>query len=76
MEVKLNYNCIPLFTLVFQLQALYLIATNGTPEIQHPDKLSDDLKDFLAKCLEIDVMQRASAPDLLEVSIDLHTYIY
>ena len=48
------------------LRALYLIATNGTPEIQHPDKLSDDLKDFLAKCLEIDVMQRASAPDLLE----------
>lgn len=25
-------------------QALYLIATNGTPEIQNPERLSDEYK--------------------------------
>ncbi|XP_073404731.1 serine/threonine-protein kinase PAK 1 [Dendrobates tinctorius] len=50
------------------LRALYLIATNGTPELQEPEKLSDTFKDFLNKCLEMDVEQRGSAGDLLQHS--------
>jgi serine/threonine protein kinase len=47
------------------LRALYLIATNGTPEIQHPERLSDDFRDFLACCLEMDVEKRRDADQLL-----------
>ena len=47
-------------------QALYLIATNGTPELQHPEQLSDTFKDFLCKCLEMSVDQRSSATELLQ----------
>ncbi|XP_020913459.1 serine/threonine-protein kinase PAK 3 isoform X4 [Exaiptasia diaphana] len=47
------------------LRALYLIATNGTPELAHPERLSPVFKDFLAKSLEMDVDQRASARELL-----------
>uniref|UniRef100_H2ZB83 non-specific serine/threonine protein kinase n=1 Tax=Ciona savignyi TaxID=51511 RepID=H2ZB83_CIOSA len=47
------------------LRALYLIATNGTPEIQQPERLSDTFHDFLNCCLEMDVDQRASAMELL-----------
>ena len=31
------------------LRALYLIATNGTPELQNPENLSDTFKDFLCR---------------------------
>ncbi|XP_075707475.1 serine/threonine-protein kinase PAK 1 [Rhinoderma darwinii] len=48
------------------LRALYLIATNGTPELQEPEKLSVTFKDFLNRCLEIDVEKRCSARDLLQ----------
>jgi len=48
------------------LRALYLIATNGTPELQNPERISDTFKDFLARCLEMDVDQRYSASQLLE----------
>ena len=47
------------------LRALYLIATNGTPELQDPDALSDTFKDFLSLCLEMDVDTRGSASTLL-----------
>eukprot|EP00118_Oscarella_pearsei_P029038 m.3517 g.3517 ORF g.3517 m.3517 type:complete len:501 (+) comp9499_c0_seq2:94-1596(+) len=47
------------------LRALYLIATNGTPEIQHPERLSEDFRDFLASCLEMDVDRRTGADELL-----------
>ena len=50
------------------LQALYLIATNGTPDIQSPEKLSKLFKDFLSKSLEMDVDRRGSATELLLVS--------
>ena len=33
------------------LKALYLIATNGTPTLKKPEKLSKELKNFLAVCL-------------------------
>jgi len=48
------------------LRALYLIATNGTPEIQHPENLSPLFRDFLAKCLEVDSEKRPSATEILQ----------
>ncbi|KAI9894473.1 MAG: Protein kinase [Vezdaea aestivalis] len=47
------------------LKALYLIATNGTPRLKSPDKLSRDLKAFLSVCLCVDVKSRASAEELM-----------
>ncbi|KAJ8280452.1 hypothetical protein GJAV_G00054730 [Gymnothorax javanicus] len=48
------------------LRALYLIATNGTPELQNPEKLSSIFRDFLNCCLEMDVEKRGSAKELLQ----------
>ncbi|KAF3830165.1 hypothetical protein GH733_001590 [Mirounga leonina] len=48
------------------LRALYLIATNGTPELQNPEKLSAFFRDFLNRCLEMDVEKRGSAKELLQ----------
>ncbi|KAI9244444.1 kinase-like domain-containing protein [Sporodiniella umbellata] len=47
------------------LKALYLIATNGTPTLKSPEKLSKELKSFLAVCLCVDVRSRATADELL-----------
>jgi protein-serine/threonine kinase len=47
------------------LKALYLIATNGTPRLKKPEKLSKELKAFLSVCLCVDVRSRASADELL-----------
>lgn len=57
------------YTLFFILQALYLIATNGTPELQNPEKLSPIFRDFLNRCLEMDVEKRGSAKELLQVRL-------
>jgi protein-serine/threonine kinase len=51
------------------LKALYLIATNGTPTLKKPEALSRELKSFLAVCLCVDVASRATADELLDVSI-------
>ncbi|EDW68234.1 serine/threonine-protein kinase Pak [Drosophila virilis] len=48
------------------LKALYLIATNGKPEIKEKDKLTGAFQDFLDQCLEVEVERRASAMDLLK----------
>ncbi|KAI8968303.1 kinase-like domain-containing protein [Mycotypha africana] len=48
------------------LRALYLIATNGTPELQSPESLSDVFKDFLSKCLVVDAEIRPTAEELLK----------
>uniref|UniRef100_A0A3B4ZQA4 non-specific serine/threonine protein kinase n=1 Tax=Stegastes partitus TaxID=144197 RepID=A0A3B4ZQA4_9TELE len=48
------------------LRALYLIATNGTPELQSPEKLSPVFRSFLSRCLEMDVEKRGSGRELLQ----------
>jgi p21-activated kinase 1 len=53
------------------LRALYLIATNGTPQIKDEHNLSARFKDFLGLALKVDPEKRASAHDLLRVC-DLH----
>jgi len=52
------------------LKALYLIATNGTPTLKKPEKLSAELKHFLSVCLCVDVKSRASTTELLTVSVE------
>lgn len=47
------------------LKALYLIATHGTPKLKTPEKLSRELKGFLAVCLCVQVNARSSASELL-----------
>ncbi|XP_054070690.1 serine/threonine-protein kinase PAK 3 isoform X2 [Rissa tridactyla] len=51
------------------LRALYLIATNGTPELQNPERLSAVFRDFLNCCLEMDVDRRGSAKELLQLFV-------
>ncbi|XP_069937372.1 serine/threonine-protein kinase PAK 2 isoform X2 [Cherax quadricarinatus] len=48
------------------VRALYLITTNGKPEIKQRERLSLFFKDFLDKCLEVDVVKRPSATQLLK----------
>lgn len=48
------------------LRALYLIANNGTPELQNPESLSDVFADFLFLCLQVDPAFRPTAADLLK----------
>jgi serine/threonine protein kinase len=50
------------------LRALYLIATNGTPEIENKEELhekSPEFVKFLCLCLEMDVSKRPSPSELL-----------
>lgn len=48
------------------LRALYLIATNGTPQLKEPEALSETLKHFLEWCLKVETDDRASASQLLK----------
>ncbi|GAV47797.1 hypothetical protein ZYGR_0I00930 [Zygosaccharomyces rouxii] len=50
------------------LKALYLIATNGTPKLRSPERLSLEIKRFLSVCLCVDVKYRASTEELLHHS--------
>lgn len=54
------------------IRALYLIATNGTPEIKDEHNLSPVFRDFLHFALKVDPEKRASAHDLLKVSFSDH----
>lgn len=47
------------------IRALYLIITNGTPELKDPDAISPVFKEFLNWCLQVDIDKRASAEELL-----------
>lgn len=47
------------------VRALFLIATNGKPELKDPSKMSPQLLDFLNQCLEVETEKRASASELL-----------
>ncbi|KAI1915325.1 Protein kinase [Ophidiomyces ophidiicola] len=47
------------------LKALYLIATNGTPELKRPEKLSKELRAFLSICLCVEIHCRATSEELL-----------
>lgn len=51
------------------LRALYLIATNGTPKLKEPEQLSRELKNFLSQALQVSPDDRASAGELLQVSL-------
>ena len=53
------------------LKALYLIATNGTPQIANPESLSPVFRDYLAKTLEVDAEKRPTASELLQVRVIL-----
>ncbi|CAL8086307.1 unnamed protein product [Calicophoron daubneyi] len=48
------------------VKALYLIGTNGKPEIKERKKLSPEFLDFLDRCLDVKVETRASAQELLQ----------
>ncbi|KAL8696146.1 MAG: hypothetical protein Q9224_002947 [Gallowayella concinna] len=48
------------------LKALFLITTNGTPTLKHPDRLSRELKVFLSQCLTVTVENRATADEILK----------
>ncbi|KAF0530525.1 Pkinase-domain-containing protein [Gigaspora margarita] len=48
------------------LRALYLIATNGTPQLQNPESLSQVFRDFLNLSLEVDSERRPTAVELLK----------
>jgi p21-activated kinase 1 len=47
------------------IEALYLIATNGTPLIANLEHLSSPFQDYLAKTLEVDAEKRPDATQLL-----------
>ena len=48
------------------LRALYLIASNGTPEVANPERLSSMFLDYLEKTLEVDTEKRPDATQLLQ----------
>lgn len=48
------------------MKALYLIAANGSPKLQYPEKLSKELNAFLSLCLCVDVQTRPNANELIK----------
>ncbi|NXU54771.1 PAK1 kinase, partial [Turnix velox] len=56
----------PPYFKVNAMRALLLITKNSTPKLKNPKRLSDELKDFLYSCLDVNVEKRGSAKELLE----------
>ena len=50
----------------YSWQALYLIATNGTPQLQNPSGISQQFRLFLNECLEVDTERRPTAAELYD----------
>jgi len=48
------------------LRALLLIAKNGKPKIEGLEQLSPEFRDFIDRCLEVEVSARWSAAELLD----------
>jgi len=48
-------------------QALFLIATSGSPSVREPSLWSSVMKDFLSKCVAVDTDLRWTAKQLLAV---------
>jgi len=47
-------------------QALWLIATTGTPKVLNPEALSPTFSRFLRRCLEVDPEKRPGSDALLQ----------
>uniref|UniRef100_A0A1I8ILC7 non-specific serine/threonine protein kinase n=1 Tax=Macrostomum lignano TaxID=282301 RepID=A0A1I8ILC7_9PLAT len=45
--------------------AIYLIQTKGKPDYKDPDNMSAEMKDFLDKCLSVDIAKRPTPTELL-----------
>ena len=50
-------------------RALFLIATNGNPQIQNPEGLSGTCLAFIKSCLDTDPMTRSSSSEALAVCV-------
>jgi len=48
------------------LRALFLITTKGIPDLKEPSKWSNEMKNFLSKCLEKDPEARPDATEMLK----------
>lgn len=55
----------PFYDVADPIRAIFLITTNGKPEIPERERLSPVFLDFLDKCLEVDVEKRWTASELL-----------
>eukprot|EP01130_Rhizamoeba_saxonica_P003821 TRINITY_DN1583_c0_g3_i2.p1 TRINITY_DN1583_c0_g3~~TRINITY_DN1583_c0_g3_i2.p1 ORF type:complete len:605 (-),score=123.16 TRINITY_DN1583_c0_g3_i2:142-1956(-) len=48
------------------LRALFLITTKGIPNLKKPKLWSDDMKDFLTKCLTVEPSNRPTSNEMLD----------
>ena len=58
-------RCRPRSHLRARMQAIYLIAKYGKPEIRRRDELSADFVDFIDRCLVVRPAERADTAELL-----------
>ena len=48
------------------LRALFLITTKGIPDLKEPHKWSNEMQDFVAKCLDKESETRPTSEELLK----------
>ena len=53
------------------LRALFLIATQGIPDLKNPERYSPEFKSFVKLCLQRNTDVRPTASDLLKVNIHI-----